>query len=92
MTAYRRRPLRLIKFIRMEKRAKKRKYRLKQGGRCAICGELLDVDKSNFDHRIPVSHGGKNYPWNIQLTHIECNTRKGSQLQTIEPAAKKARV
>ena len=45
-----------------------------------LCGKLLDIEEANFDHIVPVARGRKHKPWNIQLTHVACNTTKGSKL------------
>lgn len=45
---------------------------------CALCGSIMDFRNSNVDHIIPKSKGGCNDIENLQLTHIECNRRKGN--------------
>ena len=57
------------------------------GGRCHICGQLVDwtlrgpdpLSKS-LDHLIPLSKGGSHGPGNVRLAHLRCNQRKGSRL------------
>ncbi|AUM62767.1 HNH endonuclease [Spiroplasma monobiae] len=55
---------------------------------CAICnGKLLKAAHQseqpnstyawNIDHKIPKSRGGTNQINNLQITHIECNSKKG---------------
>lgn len=51
---------------------------VKQKGRCACCGELLQ-EGFEVDHIIPLSKGGSNYPSNLQLLRTECNRKKGTK-------------
>lgn len=52
---------------------------VKQLGRCACCGELLQ-DGWEVDHIIPLSKGGSNYPSNLQLLKTKCNRKKGNKI------------
>lgn len=52
---------------------------VKQFGRCACCGELLE-GVYEIDHIIPLSRGGSNFPDNIQLLKPTCNRLKGSKI------------
>lgn len=55
---------------------------------CAICGKYIDVDLPAFnplavevDHIVPRSRGGSLYDLsNLQLTHSQCNRRKGAKM------------
>jgi hypothetical protein len=51
---------------------------LRDSGICGICGKHVMRKQANRDHIIPVSLGGKNASSNLQLTHIECNNKKGN--------------
>lgn len=51
---------------------------VKQRGRCACCGELLQ-GVFEVDHIKPLSKGGSNYPDNIQLLKPKCNKIKGAK-------------
>lgn len=59
----------------------------RDGLRCALCGELCDMSDRSYgngsgpkypsiDHIIPISKGGGHVWDNVQIAHIECNTRK----------------
>lgn len=49
-----------------------------QDARCAICGVLLS-GAYHIDHKNPVSRGGTNDIWNLQILCVSCNTRKSSK-------------
>ena len=49
-----------------------------QRGRCACCGEPLG-DNYHRDHIMPISLGGANEDWNIQLLTQRCNNQKGAK-------------
>lgn len=51
---------------------------VKQSGRCACCGELLQ-GVFDVDHITPLSRGGSNYPENLQLLKPICNRRKSTK-------------
>jgi hypothetical protein len=55
----------------------KRYFMKKQGNTCVLCGKLLTYDTATIDHKIPISKGGNNQYENFQLTHFECNLKKG---------------
>ncbi len=46
-------------------------------GRCARCGSVHNLE---FDHIVPVSHGGANTARNIQLLCESCNRRKSNNV------------
>ncbi|MAI89945.1 HNH endonuclease signature motif containing protein [Ponticaulis sp.] len=64
-----------------------------QNGLCALCGEpmpkhrfemahrtLWQKKRPTFDHIIPRSKQGVDDVSNLQLTHADCNKRKGSSV------------
>jgi 5-methylcytosine-specific restriction endonuclease McrA len=51
---------------------------VQQRGRCAyfnFCGEHLS-DGFHIDHAVPITRGGSNWPWNLQLCCPPCNLSK----------------
>lgn len=48
-----------------------------QNGCCGICGKELDTEW-HIDHILPISKGGPNVSWNLQLAHPLCNIAKGA--------------
>lgn len=52
-----------------------------QGGKCALCGEPMPLDKMTKDHVIPRSKGGSPDWENIQLACEPCNATKGDSLK-----------
>ena len=52
-----------------------------QGGKCALCGELMPLEKMTKDHIIPRSKGGSPDWENIQLAYEPCNATKGDSLK-----------
>jgi len=52
----------------------------KQSGRCAACA-VQTGKKYHVDHIVPLSLGGDNSRFNIQILCPNCNLRKGSLLQ-----------
>lgn len=57
-----------------------RELHRKQGGKCALCGESVDIREAEVDHIIPFCYGGGNERGNIQLAHGVCNRSKGAQV------------
>jgi len=61
----------------------------RDGLRCAICGELCDLNDRQWtnygptfptiDHIIPMSKGGGHIWSNVQIAHALCNSRKGNK-------------
>jgi 5-methylcytosine-specific restriction endonuclease McrA len=51
----------------------------RQGGICACgCGRSLALGY-HIDHRIALSKGGTNWPWNLQLLAPVCNLKKSNK-------------
>ncbi|MCY4548149.1 MAG: HNH endonuclease signature motif containing protein [Defluviicoccus sp.] len=51
-----------------------------QGWKCPLCGgELRDGRPVNIDHIRPLARGGAHDRRNWQVTHVKCNTAKGSR-------------
>ncbi len=49
----------------------------KQAGRCPCCFEsLVSPERSEVDHILPLSRGGRDEPGNRVLTHAQCNREK----------------
>lgn len=61
-------------FTPEERKAIYRKTR----GRCYICGEFVDYDSFEIEHRIPLAKGGTNDFENTFCSCHICNTMKGS--------------
>ncbi len=49
----------------------------RQKCRCALCDAAPRLE---VDHIIPLSKGGTNWPWNLQLLCRACNARKSSKI------------
>lgn len=58
-----------------------RLIRALQGNRCAepTCRKSFEHIKAHIDHIVPLSRGGTNWPRNLQLLCVSCNTRKGAR-------------
>lgn len=58
-------------------KAKLAYWRLKlwerDGGRCGVCGESVDLDTMDVDHIIPERDGGPTHWDNLRPTHPPCN-------------------
>lgn len=52
-----------------------------QGNQC-LCGSSFDQVKRTIDHIVPLSRGGFNWPFNIQLLCMPCNDSKGTKLMS----------
>ena len=48
----------------------------RDGGRCAECGSAFDLQ---YDHVIPVAHGGASTVENLQVLCAPCNQSKGDR-------------
>ena len=49
----------------------------RDGGRCVECGSNFDLQ---YDHLLPVAHGGATTLENLQLLCADCNRRKSDSL------------
>ena len=47
-----------------------------QEGRCFYCGEPLDQDAIRVDYVIPRAYLYHDEPWNLVLSHENCNGQK----------------
>jgi 5-methylcytosine-specific restriction endonuclease McrA len=57
----------------------------KQRGRCAQCGLAIEPgDKTQIDHFVPLSRGGRDQLPNFRLTHADCNRQKSNHLPSDE--------
>jgi 5-methylcytosine-specific restriction endonuclease McrA len=59
----------------------------RQGGKCALCGQVLSASGVHVDHIVPRKYGGKNHQQNLQLVCARCNLKKGGKLNPTEAAA-----
>lgn len=52
----------------------------RDGSRCRVCGaSAIDGASLHVDHIIPVSHGGRTVPENLQTLCMSCNLGKGNR-------------
>lgn len=52
-----------------------------QNSTCPICGGSLFIsDEIEVDHIVPISKGGRDRFLNLQITHKNCNRKKGSKI------------
>lgn len=65
------------------------KVYLRDEGICKLCNQLVhlsikypDPKSPSLDHIIPLSKGGTHALKNLQLTHLECNIKKGNKTFT----------
>jgi hypothetical protein len=54
---------------------------------CALCSEPIDPETKwphprspSIDHVVPIALGGSDDAWNVQASHLGCNSRKGADL------------
>ena len=52
----------------------------RDGGRCGICGEPIQLSQVNIDHVIPITRGGPHSYANTRPCHRSCNSWKGARL------------
>lgn len=66
----------------------------RQGGRCVLCGEAIDLSipqhqygSATFEHVKPLVHGGGKGRTNLALSHWECNRlrRDERRLKLLRP-------
>lgn len=68
------------------KRAVRSRIFTAQAGRCALCGDPMQMTQPDFydyatiDHIVPLSKGGEDTARNRQLVCSACNQEKGAQL------------
>lgn len=72
-----RRSRKILNGGKLSKDIAKRLYRL-QKGKCPCC-KLPLGDDYHMDHIMPISKGGANEDWNIQLLRKTCNLQKNSK-------------
>jgi 5-methylcytosine-specific restriction endonuclease McrA len=67
---------------RRHKLARRARLAARQGMICPWCDRALpqDLAGTQVDHIIPVSRGGADDAWNLQLLHGRCNRAKGAKL------------
>jgi 5-methylcytosine-specific restriction endonuclease McrA len=49
----------------------------RDGGRCVECGSAFNIQ---YDHILPVAHGGATTLQNLQILCAECNRRKSDSI------------
>jgi 5-methylcytosine-specific restriction endonuclease McrA len=52
----------------------------RDGGRCGICGGIVDPSRFDLDHIIPLSRGGTHQLSNVQVAHPACNKKKRDKM------------
>lgn len=52
----------------------------RDGGVCQICLTVIDSTSWHIDHIVPLIAGGEHSYANTQLTHANCNLRKGKKV------------
>ena len=71
----------------------KREVYKRSGGRCRVCGRKHRLDAHgrtwSIDHVIPFSKGGRNGTYNLALTCLRCNSKRGNK-QTVGDVAEVA--
>src|SRR5580693_1074062 len=55
---------------------------IRQCNKCVGCEASFRVTPSTVDHVVPLSRGGVNWPYNLQLLCSPCNTSKGAKLMS----------
>lgn len=84
---------RVIKLNRTEWAAARRRAIASLDPICAICHRPIDLEAAPFsplavevDHIVPRSRGGALYALeNLQLTHSQCNRKKGARMDSDYP-------
>lgn len=51
----------------------------RNGGICALCGDVCALEDATRDHVIPKSLGGAMSTWNLRLAHRACNEDRKAQ-------------
>ena len=52
----------------------------RDNGICGICGQAVDLEKSELDHVLPRIEGGPDDESNLRIVHMRCNRRRGQNL------------
>lgn len=60
----------------MARKGKKVQVFNRTEGRCAFCGEVLDLDSFTMDHITPQAYGGSSSVENLVAACFACNNRK----------------
>ena len=61
----------------MRSRRKHRRVLRESNGACFYCSKRLARGRGQFDHVVPLAWGGSEDDWNVVLSCMECNVRKG---------------
>ncbi len=68
--------------------AKRKHLYFQQGGKCNVCGQLVEPDNFDIDHKNPNLTGEAFNAWpNLAIAHPSCNRSKGAD--SIPEQAKK---
>ena len=51
---------------------------LKDGGKCGVCDQPVEMSNASIDHIVAISKGGTHTWDNVQLAHYKCNILKGA--------------
>lgn len=54
-------------------------WSLSQDKKCALCGEIVQWDNYQLDHKVSHNKGGKTELRNSQITHKQCNAKKSNK-------------
>lgn len=46
---------------------------------CELCFKPIKFGEDSLDHLLPISKGGTNDFWNLAISHLGCNRKKGSK-------------
>ena len=65
--------------VQIEDNVKRLLYGL-QEGYCIGCADGISYHNVHVDHVVPLSKGGSNDTWNLQLLCGYCNSKKGNRL------------
>lgn len=57
----------------------KRRIYKRDGGRCCMCGRVVDLHDSQLDHRVALQFGGNNDETNLWTICTECHTGKSAR-------------
>ena len=65
------------------RRRRRKKLMRRYKGRCCACGQ--SSKDMTVDHVVPLSQGGTNSMWNLQLLCGPCNSEKGNSAADYRP-------